>query len=149
MKYTRQMLLAAALMVTPMLATAQFGQTVCISTQVAFEFVVGYRVVPAGKCVLQAAHAAADTILIRNDGNMARLSSSASLGDDGTEVPPQTSPARTHFEVFVLSPLFRVLLRGLGVPLVFYFIPLADALRPPPFRLLCPVRVGVVLRVLY
>ena len=56
MKYTRQMLIAAALTVMPMLATAQFGQTVSISTQVPFEFVVGDRVVPAGKCVLQAAN---------------------------------------------------------------------------------------------
>jgi hypothetical protein len=81
MKYTRQMLITAALTVMPMLATAQFGQTVSISTQVPFEFVVGDRVVPPGKCVLQAATAAADTILIRNDDKMVRLFSSTSLGD--------------------------------------------------------------------
>ncbi|MGE5054570.1 MAG: hypothetical protein ACM3WP_10430 [Acidobacteriota bacterium] len=81
MKYTRQMLIAAALMVMPMLATAQFGQTVSISTEVPFEFVVGDRVVPAGKCVLQAANAAGDTILIRNDDKMVRLFSATSLGD--------------------------------------------------------------------
>ena len=46
-----------------------------------FHFVVGDRVVPAGKCVLQAANAAADTILIRNDDKMVRLFSSTSLGD--------------------------------------------------------------------
>jgi len=80
-KYTRQMLIAAALMVMPMLATAQLAHTVSISTQVPFEFVVGDRVVPAGKCVLQAANAAADTILIRNDDKMVRLFSSTSLGD--------------------------------------------------------------------
>ena len=81
MKYTRQMLIAAALMLMPMLATAQLAHTVSISTQVPFEFVVGDRVVPAGKCVLQAANAAADTILIRNDDKMVRLFSSTSLGD--------------------------------------------------------------------
>jgi hypothetical protein len=81
MKYTRQMLIAVTLIVMPMLATAQFGQTVSISTQVPFEFVVGDRVVPAGKCVLQAANAAAETILIRNDDKMVRLFSSTSLGD--------------------------------------------------------------------
>src|SRR5690242_10276270 len=75
------MLIAAALMVMPMLATAQLAHTVSISTQVPFEFVVGDRVVPAGKCVLQAANAAADTILIRNDDKMVRLFSSTSLGD--------------------------------------------------------------------
>jgi hypothetical protein len=80
-KYTRQMLIAAALTVMPMLATAQFGQTVSISTQVPFEFVVGDRVVPPGKCVLQAANAAADTILIRNDEKMVRLFSATTLGD--------------------------------------------------------------------
>lgn len=81
MKYTRQMLIAAALTVMPMLATAQFGQTVSISTQVPFEFVVGDRVVPPGECVLQAASAAADTILIRNDEKMVRLFSATTLGD--------------------------------------------------------------------
>jgi hypothetical protein len=81
MKYTRQMLIAAALMVMPLLATAQFGQPVSISTEVPFEFVVGDRVVPAGRCVLQAANAAADTILIRNDDKMVRLFSATSLGD--------------------------------------------------------------------
>jgi hypothetical protein len=75
------MLVAATLMVMPILATAQFGHTASISTQVPFEFVVGDRVVPAGKCVLQAANAAADTILIRNDDKMVRLFSSTSLGD--------------------------------------------------------------------
>ena len=81
MKYTRQVLIAAALMVMPMLATAQLGQTVSISTEVPFEFVVGDRVVPAGRCVLQAANAAAETILIRNDDKMVRLFSTTSLGD--------------------------------------------------------------------
>ncbi len=79
MRYTKQ-LLVAALMMMPLLATAQLGQKVSIGTQVPFDFVVGDRVVPAGKCILQAANAA-DTILIRNDDKMVRLFSPTSLGE--------------------------------------------------------------------
>ena len=80
MKYTKH-LLAAAIMMTPLLASAQLGHAPAIATQVPFQFVVGDRVVPAGKCILQAANAADDTILIRNDDKMVRLFSATSLGE--------------------------------------------------------------------
>jgi hypothetical protein len=79
-KYTKQLLVAALLM-TPLLATAQLGRRVAIAGQVPFEFVVGDRLVPAGKCVVQPAPTAADTILIRNDDATVRLFSSMSLGE--------------------------------------------------------------------
>ena len=82
MKYTKHLLTAAMMMtMTPLLASAQLGHTVSIATQVPFQFVVGDRVVPAGKCVLQAANLADDTILIRNDDKMVRLFSATSLGE--------------------------------------------------------------------
>lgn len=80
MKYRKHLFLAA-LMVTPLLATAQMGHNVAISSQVPFEFVVGDHIVPSGKCIVQAAPTASDTILIRNDDAMVRLFSSLSLAE--------------------------------------------------------------------
>jgi hypothetical protein len=82
LKYTKHLLAAAIVItMTPLLASAQLGHTVSIATEVPFQFVVGDRVVPAGKCVLQAANLADDTILIRNDDKMVRLFSATSLGE--------------------------------------------------------------------
>lgn len=75
MKYKRQ-LLALGLLMVPLLATAQFGSNVAILTQVPFDFVVGDKVLPAGKCVVLAANAAADTVLIRNNDSKTGLFSS-------------------------------------------------------------------------
>ena len=75
MKYTRQ-LLALGLLMAPLLASAQLGSKVAILTQVPFEFVVGDKVLPAGKCVVLAANAATETILIRNKDTKTSLFSS-------------------------------------------------------------------------
>lgn len=80
MKYTKQML-AAVLAVVPALANAQLGGNVAIETQVPFEFTVGNRVVPAGKCSVQAANTADDTILIRNHDTKLSLFSSTSIAE--------------------------------------------------------------------
>jgi hypothetical protein len=84
-KYTKQLFLSA-LLITPLLATAQMGHSVAIASQVPFEFVVGNHVIPSGKCIVQAAPAASDTILIRNDDATVRLFSSLSLAE-APEVP--------------------------------------------------------------
>jgi hypothetical protein len=78
-RHTKQ-LLVAVIMMMPVVASAQLGHTASIATKVPFDFVVANRVVPAGKCVLQAANAA-DTILIRNDDSMVRLFSSTSVAE--------------------------------------------------------------------
>lgn len=93
MKYTRQML-AAVLAVVPALATAQFGGNVAIATQVPFEFTVGDRVVPPGKCIVQAASTAADTILIRNYDTKLTLFSSTHIGE--TRQAPSTDELVFH-----------------------------------------------------
>jgi hypothetical protein len=67
-------------MMMPVVASAQLGHTASIATKVPFDFVVANRVVPAGRCVLQAANAA-DTVLIRNDDSMVRLFSSTSVAE--------------------------------------------------------------------
>lgn len=72
MKYTRQMLTVLLLM-TPLMAAAQLASNVKIATQVPFDFVVGDKVFPAGKCIVQAANAATDTILIRNKNTRTSL----------------------------------------------------------------------------
>jgi hypothetical protein len=87
-RYTKQMFTALALLMTPLLASAQFSHTASMATQVPFDFVVGDRVVPAGKCVLQAANTAAHTIVIRNDDTRVRLFSS--LSTDETPTAPAT-----------------------------------------------------------
>jgi hypothetical protein len=74
-KYTRQ-LLALGLLMAPLLASAQLGSKVAMLTQVPFEFVVGDKVLPAGKCVVLAANAATETILIRNKDTKTSLFSS-------------------------------------------------------------------------
>jgi hypothetical protein len=68
----------------PVLGHAQLGRTTSIETRVPFDFVVSDRVVPAGKCVVKAADAAADTIVIRNDNTRVRLFSSTSIGETAT-----------------------------------------------------------------
>lgn len=86
MKYTRQML-AVVLMMIPLLATAQFASNVEIATQVPFDFVVGDKVFPAGKCIVKAANAAADTIVIRNKETKTSLYS-ATYAAESRELPP-------------------------------------------------------------
>jgi hypothetical protein len=92
-KYTRQML-AAVLAVMPALATAQFGGSAGIATQVPFAFNVGDRVVPAGKCIVQSANTATDTILIRNYDNKLSVFSSASVFE--TRQAPATDELVFH-----------------------------------------------------
>lgn len=93
MQYTKQ-LFFAALIVTPLLATAQMGHTVAIASQVPFEFVVGDRVIPSGKCIVQAAPTASETVLIRNDDATVRLFSSLSLAE--TREMPTTDELVFH-----------------------------------------------------
>lgn len=80
MKYTKQ-LLVALLLSTPLLANAQVSHKGAIAGQVPFEFVVGDRVVPAGRYIVQAAPTAADTILIRNSSAAISLFSSLTFGE--------------------------------------------------------------------
>jgi len=87
-RYAKQMLVMMTVL-TPLLASAQLGHSVSIVTQVPFQFVVGDRVVPAGQCILQAANAGVDTIVIRNDASMVRLFSSTSV--DETRTAPATN----------------------------------------------------------
>ena len=87
-------IIAAYLAVVPALATAQLGGTAAIETQVPFQFTVGNRVVPAGKCIVQAANTAADTILIRNYDNKLSLFSSASVVE--TRQAPATDELVFH-----------------------------------------------------
>jgi hypothetical protein len=79
-KHTKQ-LLVALLLLTPLVASAQVSHKGAIAGQVPFEFVVGDRVVPAGKCIIQAAPTAADTILIRNDDASVSLFSALTFGE--------------------------------------------------------------------
>jgi hypothetical protein len=92
-RYTKQ-LLVALLVSAPLLANAQVSQKVAIAGQVPFEFVVGDRIVPAGKCIVQAAPTAGDTILIRNDDASVRLFSSLTFGE--TRRVPETHELVFH-----------------------------------------------------
>lgn len=54
MKYATRML-AIAVMMLPLLATAQLSKGTRLDTQVPFQFLVGNRLVPAGECIVQSA----------------------------------------------------------------------------------------------
>src|SRR5262249_41883435 len=64
-------MLAMTMTMVPMLATAQLQSSDRLVTQVPFEFVVANKVVPAGKCIVQAATGDLKTIVIRDlDGKV-------------------------------------------------------------------------------
>jgi len=80
--------LAIAMMMTPLLAAAQLGNTTKITANVPFEFVVGDRTVPAGQCSALSGNGGA-TLMIRNaDANVSRYSIVATSSD-------QTGTAKT------------------------------------------------------
>jgi len=64
MKYAARML-AIAVTMLPLLATAQLGSSSKMVTQVPFEFVAGNKTIPAGECVVRAG-AATGTLSISN-----------------------------------------------------------------------------------
>jgi len=71
-----KMMLALALTMSPILASAQLSSSDKIVTKVPFEFVVGNRTMPAGQCVVKAATADIKTVAIRNgDAKVSLLSS--------------------------------------------------------------------------
>lgn len=65
MKYANRML-AIAVMMAPLLASAQLGSQNKIVAQVPFEFRAGSKVVPAGQCVVALASMNGTTLSIRN-----------------------------------------------------------------------------------
>lgn len=65
MKYAKLMI-ALAMTMVPVFATAQLKSSDRIVTQVPFEFVVANKIVPAGQCILQAASMDMKTIQIRD-----------------------------------------------------------------------------------
>jgi len=77
MKYLRPVLLMA-LMTMPLYAASRFGTYTGVVAQVPFEFIVGGKVVPAGKCIVEPAGLASETISIRNTGAKVGLFSPAS-----------------------------------------------------------------------
>jgi hypothetical protein len=65
MKYAARML-AIAITMAPLLASAQLGSAEKIVAQVPFEFRAGNKVVPAGQCTVQLASTNGTTLSIRN-----------------------------------------------------------------------------------
>jgi hypothetical protein len=70
MKYAARML-AIAVTMLPLLASAQLGSSDKITTNVPFEFVAGNKVIPAGSCTVQLAGLNSTALMIRNrDANV-------------------------------------------------------------------------------
>jgi len=70
MKYASRML-AIAVMMAPLLASAQLGSANKIVAQVPFEFRAGNKTVPAGQTVIQRASTSGSALTIRNlDGKV-------------------------------------------------------------------------------
>jgi hypothetical protein len=77
MKYAARMI-AIAVTVLPLLASAQLGSSDKIMTNVPFEFVAGSKIVPAGTCTVRLAGVGASTLSIRNrDANVGLFSLSS------------------------------------------------------------------------
>jgi hypothetical protein len=82
MKYAKLMI-ALAMTMVPMLATAQLKSSDRVVTQVPFEFVVANKVIPAGQCIVQAASMDMKTILIRDADATVGLFSTISPVESG------------------------------------------------------------------
>jgi hypothetical protein len=80
MKYAARML-AIAVTMLPLLATAQIGNSTRMVTQVPFEFVAGNKTIPAGECVIRNAGISSATLMITNWESKAGTFAVASVGD--------------------------------------------------------------------
>ncbi|HTS34973.1 MAG TPA: hypothetical protein VMH04_04830 [Candidatus Solibacter sp.] len=87
MKYAARML-AIAVTMLPLLATAQIGNGSKLVTQVPFEFVAGNKTIPAGECIVRDAGTSMATVLISNWDSKASTFAIASAGESqkGTAV---------------------------------------------------------------
>jgi hypothetical protein len=65
MKYAARMLAIAVTMV-PLLASAQWGQSNKVVAQVPFQFRAGNQIIPAGECTVQAGSTFGNSLLVRN-----------------------------------------------------------------------------------
>jgi len=81
MKYAARML-AVAVMMMPLLATAQLQDVHKIVAQIPFEFMVGDKAMPAGQFVVQAADRVGLVLLIKNRDTETSQYSIVSSGED-------------------------------------------------------------------
>ena len=67
-------LLAIAVTMLPLLATAQMGEHSRLIAQVPFEFVAGNRIVPAGQCIVQSAGGGAAVLISQANAKVSLFS---------------------------------------------------------------------------